>query len=39
MADLGAIVLRSAPAELDKAVVAQTERWASVIHAANIKAE
>jgi tripartite-type tricarboxylate transporter receptor subunit TctC len=39
MADLGAIVLRGTPAELDKAVAAQTERWANVIHAANIKAD
>jgi tripartite-type tricarboxylate transporter receptor subunit TctC len=39
MQALGARVMKSSPAELDKAVVLQTEQWARVIHAANIKAD
>jgi tripartite-type tricarboxylate transporter receptor subunit TctC len=37
--DLGATVFTGSPAELDKAVVEQTEKWGKVIRAANIKAE
>jgi hypothetical protein len=32
-------VLAGSPAELDKAVVEQTEKWGRVIRAANIKGE
>jgi tripartite-type tricarboxylate transporter receptor subunit TctC len=39
IADQGATVLSGSPAELDKAVVEQTEKWGKVIRAANIKAE
>ena len=39
MRDLGAQVVKSTPAELDEAVARQTEQWAKVIHAANIKAD
>jgi tripartite-type tricarboxylate transporter receptor subunit TctC len=39
MRDLGAQVAKSSPAELDEAVATQTEQWAKVIHAANIKAD
>jgi len=38
MEDLGAQVVKSTPAALDEAVARQTEQWAKVIHAANIKA-
>jgi tripartite-type tricarboxylate transporter receptor subunit TctC len=39
MRDLGAQVVKGTPAELDEAVARQTEQWAKVIHAANIKAD
>src|SRR5580704_17736359 len=39
MADLGAQVVKSSPAALNEAVARQTEQWAKVIHAANIKAD
>jgi tripartite-type tricarboxylate transporter receptor subunit TctC len=39
MEALGAQVVKSSPAALDETVVRQTERWAKVIHAANIKAD
>jgi tripartite-type tricarboxylate transporter receptor subunit TctC len=39
MHDLGAQVVKSSPAVLDEAVVRQTEQWAKVIRAANIKAD
>jgi tripartite-type tricarboxylate transporter receptor subunit TctC len=39
MKDLGAQVVKSSPAALDEAVVRQTEQWAKVIHAANIKVD
>jgi tripartite-type tricarboxylate transporter receptor subunit TctC len=39
IADLGATVFTASPAELDKAVVEQTEKWGKVIRAANIKVE
>jgi tripartite-type tricarboxylate transporter receptor subunit TctC len=39
MRDLGAQVVKSSPAALDGAVARQTEQWARVIHAANIKAD
>jgi tripartite-type tricarboxylate transporter receptor subunit TctC len=39
MKDLGAQVVKSTPAALDEAVALQTEQWAKVIHAANIKAD
>jgi tripartite-type tricarboxylate transporter receptor subunit TctC len=38
-ADLGATPFAASPAELDKLVVEQTEKWGKVIRAANIKAE
>jgi tripartite-type tricarboxylate transporter receptor subunit TctC len=37
IADLGATVLAGSPAELNRAVVEQTEKWGRVIRAANIK--
>jgi tripartite-type tricarboxylate transporter receptor subunit TctC len=37
LADLGATVFASSPAELDKLIVEQTEKWGKVIRAANIK--
>lgn len=37
--DLGATALTNSPAELDKFVVAETEKWAKVIRFANIKPE
>jgi tripartite-type tricarboxylate transporter receptor subunit TctC len=39
MKDLGAQVVKSTPAALDEAVARQTEQWAKVIRAANIKAD
>jgi len=39
IAGLGATVLSGSPAEFDRAVVAQTEKWGKVIRAANIKGE
>ena len=39
MADLGAVVMRGTPAEFDKAVAEQTERWARVVQNAGIRAE
>jgi tripartite-type tricarboxylate transporter receptor subunit TctC len=39
MRDLGAQVVKSTPTALDEAVARQTEQWAKVIHAANIKAD
>jgi tripartite-type tricarboxylate transporter receptor subunit TctC len=39
LADLGATAFTGSPAELDKIVVEQTEKWGRVIRAANIKAE
>jgi tripartite-type tricarboxylate transporter receptor subunit TctC len=38
-ADLGATPFTGSPAELDKIVVEQTEKWGKVIRAANIKPE
>jgi tripartite-type tricarboxylate transporter receptor subunit TctC len=39
IAELGATVFVSSPADLDKLVVEQTQKWAKVIRAANIKVE
>jgi tripartite-type tricarboxylate transporter receptor subunit TctC len=39
LADLGGTVLPGSPAEFGKHIVAETEKWAKVIRAANIKAE
>jgi tripartite-type tricarboxylate transporter receptor subunit TctC len=39
LADLGATAFSGSPAELDKIVVEQTEKWGKVIRTANIKAE
>jgi tripartite-type tricarboxylate transporter receptor subunit TctC len=39
IADMGATPFVASPAELDKLVVEQTEKWGKVIRAANIKAE
>jgi tripartite-type tricarboxylate transporter receptor subunit TctC len=39
IAEMGATPFVAAPAELDKLVVEQTEKWGKVIRAANIKAE
>ena len=39
LADFGATAFVASPAELDKLVVEQTEKWGRVIRAANIKAE
>jgi tripartite-type tricarboxylate transporter receptor subunit TctC len=39
IADLGAVPFASSPAEFGKFIVEYTEKWASVIRAANIKAE
>jgi tripartite-type tricarboxylate transporter receptor subunit TctC len=37
--DLGATTFRASPADLDRLVVEQSEKWAKVIRAANIKPE
>ena len=39
LADLGATAFTGSPAELDKIVVEQTEKWGKLIRAASIKAE
>jgi tripartite-type tricarboxylate transporter receptor subunit TctC len=39
LADLGGTVLPGSPAELGKLIAEETEKWAKVIRAANIKAE
>jgi tripartite-type tricarboxylate transporter receptor subunit TctC len=39
LADLGGVVLPGSPADLGKLIVEETEKWAKVIRAANIKAE
>jgi tripartite-type tricarboxylate transporter receptor subunit TctC len=39
LADLGATVLALSPADYGKLMVAETEKWAKVIRAANIKPE
>ena len=38
-ADLGAAVFPSSPAEFGKLIADETEKWAKVIRAANIKAQ
>jgi tripartite-type tricarboxylate transporter receptor subunit TctC len=38
-ADLGAAVFPSSPAEFGKLIADETEKWAKVIRAANIKVE
>jgi hypothetical protein len=37
--DLGAAVLRGSPADFGKLIASDTEKWAKVIRAANIRAE
>jgi tripartite-type tricarboxylate transporter receptor subunit TctC len=39
LADIGGAAFVSAPAELSKYMVDETEKWGKVIRAANIKAE
>jgi tripartite-type tricarboxylate transporter receptor subunit TctC len=39
LSDLGATAFRASPANLDKLVLEQTEKWAGVIRVANIKPE
>jgi tripartite-type tricarboxylate transporter receptor subunit TctC len=39
LAELGATALPGSPADLGKLIVDETEKWAKVIRAANIKAE
>jgi len=39
LADLGGAVLAGSPADFGKLIVDETERWAKVIRAANIKPE
>jgi tripartite-type tricarboxylate transporter receptor subunit TctC len=39
LADIGGTVLALSPARYRELIVAETEKWAKVIHAANIKAE
>jgi tripartite-type tricarboxylate transporter receptor subunit TctC len=39
LADLGATVLPGSPADFGKLIAAETEKWAKVIRAANLKAE
>jgi tripartite-type tricarboxylate transporter receptor subunit TctC len=38
-AELGTVTVPTTPAEYGKVIVSETDRWAKVIHAANIKAE
>ena len=38
-ADLGGVALEGSPAEFGKLIANETEKWAKVIRAANIKAE
>jgi hypothetical protein len=39
LADMGATAFTGSPAELDKIIVEQTEKWGKVIRTANIKPE
>jgi tripartite-type tricarboxylate transporter receptor subunit TctC len=39
LTDLGAIVFANTPTGFGKHIAAETEKWAKVIRAANIKAE
>jgi tripartite-type tricarboxylate transporter receptor subunit TctC len=39
LADLGCLVFAGSPADLERFIVGETERWAKVIRAAGIKAE
>jgi tripartite-type tricarboxylate transporter receptor subunit TctC len=39
LADLGGTVLAGSPADFGKLIADETEKWAKVIRAANIKAE
>ena len=39
LADLGGTVLSGSPADFSKLIADDTEKWAKVIRAANIKAE
>jgi len=39
LAELGGVVLPGSPAQFGKLIAEETEKWAKVIRAANIKAE
>ena len=39
LADLGGTVLPGSPADFERLIGAETEKWAKVIRTANIKAE
>jgi hypothetical protein len=39
LADLGGMVFPGSPADLEKLIADETEKWAKVIRAANIKAQ
>jgi tripartite-type tricarboxylate transporter receptor subunit TctC len=39
LADLGAVVVAGSPADFGRLIADETEKWAQVIRAANIKAE
>jgi hypothetical protein len=39
LADLGGIALGRSPADFDKLIAEETEKWGKVIRASNIKAE
>jgi tripartite-type tricarboxylate transporter receptor subunit TctC len=39
LADLGGIAFARSPADFDKLIAEETEKWGKVIRAANIKAE
>jgi hypothetical protein len=39
LADLGCLVFAGSPADFEKFIVGETEKWAKVIRAANIKPE
>ena len=38
-AELGGIAIAGSPADFGKLIADETEKWAKVVHAANIKAE
>ena len=39
LADLGGVMIAGSPADFGKLIADETEKWAKVIKAANIKAE
>ena len=39
LADLGSVAMQMTPAEFERVIVGETNKWAEVIRAANIKAE